>query len=116
MTTLSNPSWFSEGLGLVLQVFDYFREQMSQGATGIMRVAGMNSSVKIIWEDFVAEKIDEEQVLIRLEIVRPPRRQALKRKMPDNKASKYLVHRSVSDVISERTLEFLPFKPDPISD
>jgi len=30
--------------------------------------------------------------------------------------SKYLVHRSVNDIISERTLGFLPFKSEPISD
>jgi hypothetical protein len=47
---------------------------MSQGATGIMRVGAMIPAVKHIWDDFVADKIDEEQVLIRLEIVRPIRR------------------------------------------
>jgi hypothetical protein len=74
MTTLSNPIWFTEGLGLVREVFGYFREQMSQGATGIMRVGAMIPVVKDIWEDFVADKIDVERVLIRLQIVRPPPR------------------------------------------
>lgn len=34
----------------------------------------------------------------------------------DKNMSKYLVSRSVNDIISERTLEFLPFKSEPISE
>jgi hypothetical protein len=58
----------------VREAFEYFREHMSKGATGIMRVSTMPPPVADIWEDFLADKINEEQVLIRLEIVRPLRR------------------------------------------
>ena len=74
LTTLDDPKWIDAGLALVTEVFGYFRQQMSQGATGIMRFDDMTPEARRVWDDFVAGKIDEEQAAIRLQIVRPPPR------------------------------------------
>lgn len=73
ITTLQDSKWFAEGIGLVQRVFDYFQREMSQGTTGILRVYDMNEAARLVWDDFVTNKINEEQTFIRLKIVRPPR-------------------------------------------
>jgi hypothetical protein len=72
-TTLQDSHWFAEGIRLVQEVFDYFEHEMSQGTTGILRVNHMNEAARLVWDDFVASKINEEQAFIRLKIVRPRR-------------------------------------------
>lgn len=74
VSTLQNPKWFVEGVRLIHRVFEYFRDHMSQGATGILRVDSMDAVARNIWDDFVADRINEEQAFIRLKIVQPPPR------------------------------------------
>jgi hypothetical protein len=71
--TLDDHNWFSEGLYLIEETFDYFRSQMSEGATTLLSPDRMISEARMIWEDFSAHRINEEQVLIRLKIVQPAR-------------------------------------------
>lgn|GEM_PF-5643925 len=74
VSTLQSPKWLVDGVKLVNAVFEYFRDHMSQGATGILRVDSMDATARNIWNDFVSDQIDEEQALIRLRIVQPPPR------------------------------------------
>jgi len=67
--TLSDPKWFSDGLSLIEESYDYFREKMSAGASALLKPESMTPEASIVWEDFVAERITEEQTLIRLQIV-----------------------------------------------
>lgn len=71
--TLDDSRWFSEGLFLIDETFKYFESQMTQGATALMSPDSMIPEARIIWEDFSAHQIDEEQVLLRLKIVQPVR-------------------------------------------
>ena len=72
-TTLQDSNWFAKGLRLVQEVLDYFQHEMSQGTTGILKVNNMNEAARVVWDDFVANKINEEQAFTRLRIVRPAR-------------------------------------------
>ena len=76
VTTLQNPAWVKTGVTLVNEIYAYFSGQMSRGATGIMRIDDMKPTTRLIWDDFQAGRIDEEQAAIRLEIVRPLRKGA----------------------------------------
>jgi hypothetical protein len=67
--TLDDPKWFIMGLSLVRDVYGYFKEQMSGGATAVMRPEAMNDSTRGIWEDFAAGTIDEAQTIIRLRLI-----------------------------------------------
>jgi hypothetical protein len=71
VTTLNSDDWFDAGIVLVNEVFTYFRHHMSQGATGIIRVDDMNEAARLVWDEFVADVITEEQAFIRLQLVRP---------------------------------------------
>ena len=72
-STIKNPNWFSEGLALVEGVFDYFQQEMSRGASALIKPENMTPEARMIWEDFAAGGISDEQVLIRLKIVQPLR-------------------------------------------
>jgi hypothetical protein len=72
-TTLQDSNWFAGGIRLVQEVFDYFEHEMSHGTTGILRVENMNKAARLVWDDFVDSKINEQQAFVRLKIVRPPR-------------------------------------------
>lgn len=67
--TLDDSVWFANGLSLVNEVYSYFRKEMSGGATALMRRENMKPKTRVIWEDFAAGRIDEEQVTIRLRLV-----------------------------------------------
>lgn len=71
ITTLDNADWRSAGIELIREVFNYYREQMSRGATGIMRIDDMKPPTRLVWDDFVGDKIDEAQAFIRLQIIQP---------------------------------------------
>ncbi len=71
---MDNREWADAGVLLVNEVFSYFQHQMSRGATGILRLDDMNEAARLVWDDFVGGAIDEEQALLRLQIVRPARR------------------------------------------
>ena len=72
--TLSDPEWIATGYALIDEVFAYFEQEMSGGATAMLRPDDMTPEARMIWEDFAAKRIDEEQVRIRLRIVQPLRR------------------------------------------
>jgi len=73
--TIEDSKWISKGHELVAELFTYFRQKMSRGATAILSPDAMTYEAKMIWEDFVGNRIDEEQVRIRLRVVQPlPRR------------------------------------------
>lgn len=72
--TLDDLNWFSEGLSLIDETFQYFKSQMTEGATSLLSPDRMIPEALMIWEDFSAHRINEEQVLIRLKIVQPARR------------------------------------------
>ncbi|MDD5285423.1 MAG: hypothetical protein PHD54_06160 [Desulfuromonadaceae bacterium] len=72
--TLHDLNWFSEGLSLIDETFQYFKSQMTEGATSLLSPDRMIPEARMIWEDFSAHRINEEQVLIRLKIVQPARR------------------------------------------
>ncbi|MGH7799005.1 MAG: hypothetical protein ACREOW_00040 [Thermodesulfobacteriota bacterium] len=69
--TLDDPTWFSQGLSLVEEVFSYFKSEMSNRTTGIMSPDKMTAQAHMIWNDFAEERITEEQALIRLRLIQP---------------------------------------------
>jgi hypothetical protein len=71
INTLNNCAWRLAAIELIGEVFNYFKLEMTRGATGIMRIDDMKPNTRVIWDDFVAGAIDEEQALIRLQIVNP---------------------------------------------
>jgi hypothetical protein len=66
--TLEDPVWFAKGISLVREAHNYFQAEMSGGATALMRRENMKPHTQLIWDDFAADRIDEEQVAIRLRI------------------------------------------------
>ncbi len=73
ISTIENPQWFSKGVALVHGVFDYFQQEMSRGASALLKPANMTPEAHMIWEDFAENRITEDQALIRLKIVQPLR-------------------------------------------
>jgi hypothetical protein len=69
--TLDDLNWFSEGQSLIEETFDYFRSQMTDGATTLLSADRMIPEARMIWEDFSTLRINEEQALIRLRIIQP---------------------------------------------
>lgn len=69
--TMGNQDWVTGGLNLVHEVFQYFSDQLHGAANGILRPENMSPEARMIWNDFASEKIDEEQVEIRLRLVAP---------------------------------------------
>jgi hypothetical protein len=67
--TLNDPTWFSDGLSLVREVYKYFKAQMSGGATALMRHENMKPKTQMVWDDFEAGRIDEDQAVIRLRLI-----------------------------------------------
>ena len=71
--TIESQPWKAAGHKLVAEVYNYFHSEMSRGATGIMKPEAMTRDARMIWDDFAANKIDEDQTRTRLMIVQPLR-------------------------------------------
>lgn len=69
--TMGNQDWVANGLALVHDVFDYFSTQLHGATNGLIRPENMTPNARMVWNDFVSDMIDEEQVEIRLRLVAP---------------------------------------------
>jgi hypothetical protein len=66
VSTLESEEWIETGYKLVEETYEYFHSQMAGGATVIMPPEKMSYNTRLIWEDFLSQSIDEEQVRVRL--------------------------------------------------
>lgn len=69
--TLNCQEWFSRGLALVHEVFAYFEQEMSRGATAVLPPENMTPEARMIWEEFADGRITDDQARIRLRLVQP---------------------------------------------
>lgn len=69
--TIEEESWVERGHQLVVEAHGYITKELESGTTAMMSLEDMSPAGLSIWHDFSQKKINEEQVRIRLRIVRP---------------------------------------------
>ncbi|MGH8551305.1 MAG: hypothetical protein ACRERU_22400 [Methylococcales bacterium] len=72
--TVENQSWQSNAIQDVATIINASWQNIRLGSSGSIRPESMAPTVRQIWEEFRAEKIDSESARIRLELVRPVKR------------------------------------------
>jgi hypothetical protein len=54
--TLSDPAWISSGHALIDELYAYFEQEMSGGATAMLWPDNMTPEARMIWEDLEQAK------------------------------------------------------------
>jgi hypothetical protein len=64
--TIQSTEWVQKGYGLVEEAYKHFQEQMTGGATALMKPQSMTPSTRIVWESFIEGKLSEAEVKVQL--------------------------------------------------
>ncbi len=69
--TTDSAEWMSTAYAMIDKTITPLWAKMGSGYSALLHHRGMPEHVRLIWEDFAAEKIDGNSVKARLRIVRP---------------------------------------------
>lgn len=60
--TLDSTDWMSRGYGLVVETYEYFRQNMTGGVTALLKPSDMSPEARAVWERYRDNRITESQM------------------------------------------------------